>query len=87
MLQIILENYLRYIPLDNFGHGLNPALFYWMLVCCVILFKKKQYKLTTEVIAEVIRSRDKARIIPIGIMAMNASELSSQVLMNYEYGL
>ena len=39
----------------------------------------------TEAIAEAIRRRDKARIIPTGAMAMNALGLSSQVPMNVVY--
>lgn len=42
-------------------------------------------KPTTEVIAEAIRRRDKARIIPTGVMAMNALGLSNQVPMNVVY--
>ncbi len=39
----------------------------------------------TEAIAEAIRRRDKARIIPTGVMAMNALGLSSQIPMNVVY--
>ena len=40
---------------------------------------------STEAIAEAIRRRDKARIIPTGAMAMNALGLSTQVPMNVVY--
>lgn len=40
---------------------------------------------TTEAIAEAIRRRDKARIIPMGSMALNALGLSTQVPMNVVY--
>lgn len=40
---------------------------------------------TTEEIAEAIRRRDKARIIPTGILALNALGLSTQVPMNLVY--
>jgi hypothetical protein len=39
----------------------------------------------TESIAEAIRRRDKAKIIPTGAMAMNALGLSTQVPMNVVY--
>jgi len=39
----------------------------------------------TEAIAEAIRRRDKAKIIPTGAMAMNALGLSTQVPMNVVY--
>lgn len=42
-------------------------------------------KPTTEAIAEAIRRRDKARIIPTGSMALNALGLSTQVPMNVVY--
>jgi hypothetical protein len=42
-------------------------------------------KPTTESIAEAIRRRDKARIIPTGTMALNALGLSTQVPMNVVY--
>jgi hypothetical protein len=42
-------------------------------------------KPTTESIAEAIRRRDKARIIPTGSMALNALGLSTQVPMNVVY--
>jgi len=42
-------------------------------------------KPTTEFIAEAIRRRDKARIIPTGSMALNALGLSTQVPMNVVY--
>lgn len=40
---------------------------------------------TTEEIAEAVRRRDKARIIPTGILALNALGLSTQVPMNLVY--
>ena len=40
---------------------------------------------TTEAIAEAIRKRDKARIIPSGNLALNALGLSTQVPMNVVY--
>ena len=40
---------------------------------------------TTEEIAEAIRRRDKARIVPTGILALNALGLSTQVPMNLVY--
>ncbi|WP_140938445.1 DUF6088 family protein [Sphingobacterium lumbrici] len=40
---------------------------------------------TTEEIAEAVRRRDKARIIPTGILALNALGLSPQVPMNLVY--
>lgn len=40
---------------------------------------------TTETIAEAIRRRDKARIIPTGTLALNALGLSTQVPMNVVY--
>lgn len=40
---------------------------------------------TTEAIAEAIRRRDKARIIPTGSLALNAIGLSTQVPMNPVY--
>jgi len=40
---------------------------------------------TTEAIAEAIRRRDKARIIPTGAMALNALGLSTQVPINVVY--
>lgn len=42
-------------------------------------------KPSTESIAEAIRRRDKAKIIPTGAMAMNALGLSTQVPMNVVY--
>lgn len=42
-------------------------------------------KPTTEAIAEAIRRRDKARIIPTGSVALNALGLSTQVPMNVVY--
>ncbi len=39
----------------------------------------------TEAIAEAIRRRDKAKIIPTGAMAMNALGLSTQVQINAVY--
>lgn len=39
----------------------------------------------TEAIAEAIRRRDKARIIPTGVAALNALGLSTQVPMNVVY--
>jgi len=39
----------------------------------------------TEAIAEAIRRRDKAKIIPTGAMAMNALGISTQVPMNVVY--
>ena len=44
-----------------------------------------QIKPGTEAIAEAIRRRDKARIIPTGVMALNALGLSTQVPMNVVY--
>lgn len=40
---------------------------------------------TTEEIAEAVRRRDKARIIPTGILALNSLGLSTQVPMNLVY--
>jgi hypothetical protein len=40
---------------------------------------------STEEIAEAVRRRDKARIIPTGILALNALGLSTQVPMNLVY--
>lgn len=40
---------------------------------------------TTEEIAEAVRRRDKARIIPTGMLALNALGLSTQVPMNLVY--
>lgn len=40
---------------------------------------------TTEEIAEAVRRRDKARIVPTGILALNALGLSTQVPMNLVY--
>lgn len=40
---------------------------------------------STEAIAEAIRKRDKARIMPTGILALNALGLSTQVPMNVVY--
>lgn len=40
---------------------------------------------TTEAIAEAIRRRDRARIIPTGSLALNALGLSTQVPMNVVY--
>lgn len=40
---------------------------------------------TTEEIAEAVRRRDKARIIPTGTLALNALGLSTQVPMNLVY--
>lgn len=40
---------------------------------------------TTEAIAEAIRRRDKARIIPTGAMALNALGLSTQIPINVVY--
>ena len=42
-------------------------------------------KPSTEAIAEAIRKRDKARIVPTGILALNALGLSTQVPMNVVY--
>jgi hypothetical protein len=42
-------------------------------------------KPSTEAIAETIRRRDKAKIIPTGAMAMNALGLSTQVPINVVY--
>lgn len=42
-------------------------------------------KPTTESIAEAIRKRDKARIIPTGVLALNTLGLSTQVPMNVVY--
>ena len=42
-------------------------------------------KPSTEAIAEAIRRRDKARIIPTGALAMNALGLSTQVPINVVY--
>ncbi len=39
----------------------------------------------TEAIAEAIRKRDKARIMPTGVLALNALGLSTQVPMNVVY--
>ena len=44
-----------------------------------------ELKPSTEAIAEAIRKRDKARIMPTGVLAMNALGLSSQVPMNVVY--
>ena len=40
---------------------------------------------SAEQIAEVIRKRDKARIIPTGILALNALGLSTQIPLNLVY--
>jgi hypothetical protein len=40
---------------------------------------------TTEEIAESIRKRDKARLVPTGVLALNALGLSTQVPMNLVY--
>ena len=40
---------------------------------------------TAEQIAESIRKRDKARIIPTGVLAMNALGLSTQIPLNLVY--
>jgi hypothetical protein len=40
---------------------------------------------STEEVAEAIRRRDKARIIPTGVLALNALGLSTQVPMNLIY--
>lgn len=40
---------------------------------------------SAEQIAEVIRKRDKARIIPMGILALNALGLSTQIPLNLVY--
>lgn len=42
-------------------------------------------KPSTEKMAEAIRKRDKARIVPTGILALNALGLSTQVPMNVVY--
>lgn len=42
-------------------------------------------KPSTEMIAEAIRRRDKARIVPTGSLALNALGLSTQVPMNVVY--
>lgn len=42
-------------------------------------------KPSTEAIAEAIGKRDKARIVPTGVMALNALGLSTQVPMNAVY--
>ena len=42
-------------------------------------------KPSTEVIAQAIAKRDKARIVPTGILALNALGLSTQVPMNVVY--
>lgn len=42
-------------------------------------------KPTTEAIAQAIAKRDKARIVPTGILALNALGLSTQVPMNVVY--
>lgn len=39
----------------------------------------------TEAIAEAIRKRDRARIVPTGVLALNALGLSTQVPMNVVY--
>jgi hypothetical protein len=44
-----------------------------------------EVKPSTEAIAEAIRKRDKARIMPTGIYALNALGLSTQVPMNVVY--
>lgn len=44
-----------------------------------------QLKPTAEAIAQAIRRRDKARIIPTGSLALNALGLSTQVPMNVVY--
>lgn len=44
-----------------------------------------ELKPSTETIAEAIRKRDKARIIPTGVLALNALGLSTQVPMNVVY--
>ncbi|HHU26143.1 MAG TPA: type IV toxin-antitoxin system AbiEi family antitoxin domain-containing protein [Bacteroidales bacterium] len=40
---------------------------------------------STEAIAEAIRKRDKARVMPTGVLALNALGLSTQVPMNVVY--
>ena len=42
-------------------------------------------KPSTEAIAQAIAKRDKARIVPTGILALNALSLSTQVTMNVVY--
>ena len=44
-----------------------------------------ELKPSTETIAEAIRKRDKARIMPTGVLALNALGLSTQVPMNVVY--
>lgn len=44
-----------------------------------------ELKPSTEAIAEAIRKRDKARIVPTGVLALNALGLSTQVPMNVVY--
>jgi hypothetical protein len=44
-----------------------------------------ELKPSTEAIAEAIRKRDKARIMPTGALALNALNLSTQVPMNVVY--
>ncbi len=44
-----------------------------------------ELKPTTEKIAEAIAKRDKARIMPTGVLALNALGLSTQVPMNVVY--
>lgn len=44
-----------------------------------------ELKPSTEAIAEAIRKRDKARIMPTGALALNALGLSTQVPMNVVY--
>jgi hypothetical protein len=44
-----------------------------------------ELKPSTEAIAEAIRKRDKARIMPTGVLALNALGLSTQVPMNVVY--
>ena len=46
------------------------------------IFKKMGIIPSTEAIAEAIRKRDKARIVPTGSMALSALGLSTQVPMN-----
>ena len=44
-----------------------------------------ELKPTTETIAQAIAKRDKARIVPTGILALNALGLSTQIPMNVVY--
>lgn len=44
-----------------------------------------ELKPSTEAIAKAIRKRDKARIMPTGVLALNALGLSTQVPMNVVY--